>query len=93
MNALDVDRIHDPSNAGDFLRRFETHWIFGLQEVINEARCNVWGWQDASFRKEAMMSIVCLSTSMIPTFHSPKWCAAWKSINLSFEIQPRLLDV
>ena len=93
MNALDVDRIHDPSNAGDFLRRFETHWIFGLQEVIKEAQCKVWGLQNASFRKEAIMPIVCLSISMILAFHSQKWCAARRDVNFSFEIQPRLLDV
>ena len=93
VNTLDVDRIHDPFNAGNFLRRFKAYWIFGLREVINEAQCKVRRWQDALFCKEAIMLIVCLSISMILAFHSQKWCTARRDVNFSFEIQPRLLDI
>jgi hypothetical protein len=59
MNALDAERIPDPTTAGDFLRRFEEDeaWIFALQETFNEARAKVWGLQDSSFRKEAIIDV------------------------------------
>ena len=57
MNALDAERIPDPTTAGDFLRRFDETWIFALQETFNETRAKVWALQDASFRKEAIIDI------------------------------------
>ena len=57
MNALDAERIPDPTTAGDFLRRFDETWIFALQETINETRTKVWALQDDSFRKEAIIDI------------------------------------
>ena len=58
MNALDAERIPDPTTAGDFLRRFEDEtWIFALQETINETRAKVWALQDSSFGKEAIIDV------------------------------------
>ena len=57
MNALDAERIPDPTTAGDFLRRFDETWIFALQETFNETRTKIWALQDASFRKEAIIDI------------------------------------
>ncbi len=57
MNGLGAERIPDPTTAGDFLRRFDEDWIFGLQETINETRTKVWKLQDASFRKEAIIDV------------------------------------
>jgi hypothetical protein len=57
MNALDAERIPDPTTAGDFLRRFDETWIFALQETINETRTKVWALQDSSFRKEAVIDV------------------------------------
>jgi hypothetical protein len=57
MNALDAERIPDPTTAGDFLRRFDETWIFALQETINETRKKVWSLQNASFRKEAIIDV------------------------------------
>jgi hypothetical protein len=57
MNGLAAERIPDPTTAGDFLRRFDEDWIFGLQEVINEVRQKVWGLQGPSFRKEAVIDV------------------------------------
>ena len=57
MNALDAERIPDPTTAGDFLRRFDETWIFALQETFNETRAKVWALQDSSFRKEAVIDI------------------------------------
>jgi hypothetical protein len=56
-NALDADRIPDPTTAGDFLRRFNETWIFALQETFNEVRTKVWKLQDSSFRKEAIIDV------------------------------------
>ena len=58
MNALDADRIPDPTTAGDFLRRFnDDACIFALQETFNETRAKVWELQDTSFRKEAIIDV------------------------------------
>jgi hypothetical protein len=57
MNALDADRIPDPTTAGDFLRRFDETWIFALQETFNDIREKVWAKQNASFRKEAIIDV------------------------------------
>ena len=58
MNALDADRIPDPTTAGDFLRRFDDeNWIFGLQETINESRQKVWRLQNSSFREMAIIDV------------------------------------
>jgi hypothetical protein len=57
MNALDAERIPDPTTAGDFLRRFDEKCIFALQETINNARKKVWALQDASFHKEGIIDV------------------------------------
>src|SRR5512136_2094984 len=57
MNALDAERIPDPTTAGDFLRRFDETWIFALQETINETRKKIWALQEGSFRKEAIIDV------------------------------------
>ena len=57
MNALGADRIPDPTTAGDFLRRFDEDWIFGLQETFNETRRKVWNLQGAAFKKEAIIDV------------------------------------
>jgi len=57
MNGLEAERIPDPTTAGDFLRRFDEDWIFGLQETVNECRKKVWGLQNRSFRDEAIIDI------------------------------------
>jgi hypothetical protein len=57
MNALEADRIPDPTTAGDFLRRFDETWIFALQETFNNIREKVWALQNASFRKEAVIDV------------------------------------
>ena len=57
MNALEADRIPDPTTAGDFLRRFDETWIFALQETFNDIRAKVWELQNSSFRKEAIIDV------------------------------------
>lgn len=57
MDGLGAERIPDPTTAGDFLRRFSRYDIVELQETFNDARKKVWGLQDPSFRKEAILDV------------------------------------
>lgn len=58
LDALDTDRIPDPTTAGDFCRRFvSTSHIEQLQEAIDEARLKVWGKQPARFRQQAVIDM------------------------------------
>ena len=42
LNALDAERIPDPTTSGDFLRRFKEDDIHTLMDIINESRQKVW---------------------------------------------------
>ncbi len=42
LDALDAQRIPDPTTAGDFCRRFEASDVIGLMDAINETRLRVW---------------------------------------------------
>lgn len=56
LDALDAQRIPDPTTEGDFCRRFETsEQVETLMEAINEARLNVWRQQPATFFEEAVI--------------------------------------
>lgn len=56
LDALDAQRIPDPTTAGDFCRRFKTtEQIDGLMDAINEARLNVWKRQPEEFFDEAVI--------------------------------------
>ena len=53
LNALDADRIPDPTTAGDFCRRFNEHHVQTLHEAIDAARLNVWARQSREFFQTA----------------------------------------
>jgi len=56
LDMLGVDRIPDPTTAGDFCRRFGTKLaIDALQTAINESRLRVWRRQPASFFEQAIV--------------------------------------
>jgi hypothetical protein len=56
LDMLGVDRIPDPTTAGDFCRRFEsTADIDALQDAVNESRLRVWQRQPASFFEQAIV--------------------------------------
>ena len=57
LNALNAQRIPDPTTAGDFTRRFQESDIQELQECINRARQNAWEVQPKGFLKEAFIDI------------------------------------
>ena len=55
LDALGARRIPDPTTAGDFCRRFDTHKINTLQEIFNATRLKVWRQQPKSFFDEAII--------------------------------------
>ena len=55
LDALETDRIPDPTTAGDFCRRFTPHHIDALLDAANEARLNVWKQQPETFFEEAFI--------------------------------------
>ena len=55
LEAVNADRIPDPTTAGDFCRRFEAEDVETLQEVINEVRLKVWNQQGPECFDEAVI--------------------------------------
>lgn len=53
LDALGVQRIPDPTTAGDFCRRFRAADIGYLQDAIDEARLKVWARQSDDFFRQA----------------------------------------
>jgi Transposase DDE domain group 1 len=49
LNALDAQRVPDPTTAGDFCRRFGLGDVLDLMDAINQARLRVWAQQSAAF--------------------------------------------
>ena len=49
LNALDAQRIPDPTTAGDFCRRFTEESINTLQDVYDDVRVGVWSQQPSTF--------------------------------------------
>ena len=57
LNALDAERVPDPTTAGDFCRRFTVEDIHTLMDAINEVRIKVWKQQPDSFFEEAIIDV------------------------------------
>jgi hypothetical protein len=55
LDALNAERIPDPTTAGDFCRRFTEADIEALQTAINATRVRVWRAQPADFFGEAFI--------------------------------------
>jgi hypothetical protein len=55
LNALDAQRVPDPTTAGDFCRRFALGDVLDLMDAINQARLRVWTQQPAPFFEEAVI--------------------------------------
>src|SRR5262245_11151799 len=47
LNALDAQRVPDPTTAGDFCRRFGLADVLALMDAINRPRLRVWARQPA----------------------------------------------
>ena len=57
LNALDADRIPDPTTAGDFTRRFDPYKIEVLLDCINQSRQRVWKKRGKKLIKDALIDI------------------------------------
>lgn len=55
LDALDAQRIPDPTTAGDFCRRFKAEDIDCLQDTFDEARIRVWQQQPDAFFERATL--------------------------------------
>ena len=55
LNALGVQRIPDPTTAGDFCRRFTGNDVEILMDTINHVRLDVWKQQPQEFFNEAVI--------------------------------------
>ncbi len=55
LDAVNANRIPDPTTAGDFCRRFSAVHVEILQDVINQIRLSVWARQGPEFFTEALI--------------------------------------
>jgi hypothetical protein len=56
LDALEAERIPDPTTAGDFCRRFTCEAdVLDLMNAINESRLRVWAQQPDEFRDQAIL--------------------------------------
>ncbi len=55
LDAVNADRIPDPTTAGDFCRRFGAEHVEALQDAINDIRLQVWRQQEREFFAEAVI--------------------------------------
>jgi hypothetical protein len=64
LDALGVERLPDPTTAGDFCRRFAPESIDQLFAAVDEVRRKVWARQPASFFDRATID---MDGTMVPT--------------------------
>jgi hypothetical protein len=57
LDALDAQRIPDPTTAGDFLRRFSEADVKLLLEILNDRRLRVWQQQPRAFFDTAILEV------------------------------------
>ena len=57
LNALDAQRIPDPTTAGDFCRRFRRCDVLDLMDAINRTRKRVWAQQPVEFFDQALIDV------------------------------------
>jgi len=57
LDALDAERIPDPTTAGDFCRRFAEGDIRNLLQAADDARLNVWARQPDEFFRRATIDM------------------------------------
>jgi Transposase DDE domain group 1 len=55
LNALDAERIPDPTTAGDFSRRFQEPHIDALHQAYDDTRLKVWRRQPTDFFTRAQI--------------------------------------
>ena len=57
LDALDAQRIPDPTTAGDFCRRFNADSVNALQDIFDDVRIGVWRRQPDSFFAQAVIDV------------------------------------
>ena len=57
LNALDAQRIPDPTTAGDFCRRFLRCDVLDLMDAVNRTRKRVWAQQPVEFFDQALIDV------------------------------------
>ena len=57
LDALGTERIHDPTTAGDFSRRFDEGDIRSLMRAADDARLSVWAKQPKKFFDRATIDL------------------------------------
>ena len=57
LNALDAQRIPDPTTADDFCRRFLRCDVLDLMDAINRTRKRVWAQQPVEFFDQAIIDV------------------------------------
>lgn len=78
MDALGVERIPDPTTAGDFTRRFAAEDVVGLMDAANCIRPKMWKKRlRRSERKEAIIDV--------DGTHAPTWGECKEGIGLSYD--------
>ena len=57
LNALDAQRIPDPTTAGDFCRRFLRCDVLDLMDAVNRTRKRIWAQQPVEFFDQALIDV------------------------------------
>lgn len=77
LEALGVERVPDPTTAGDFLRRFDQDALLGLTQAMNDVRRRVWAHLP---RRERALGIIDVDGTIAPTLGECK-----QGIGLSYK--------
>jgi hypothetical protein len=80
MDGVGVERIPDPTTAGDFTRRFSKEDVVDLMEAINSIRPKL--WKKRLPRRERDEAIIDADGT-----HAPTWGECKEGIGLSYEGQ------
>ena len=102
LDALDTQRIPDPTTAGDFCRRFGATDVESLQQALNDVRVKVWrehARADPSFFDEAIIEA---DGTLAPTWgeckagmdisHTGTWGYHPLIVSLANTAEPLFLD-
>jgi hypothetical protein len=99
MDGLGVERIPDPTTAGDFTRRFSEEDVVELMEAINSIRPKL--WKKRLHRSERKQAIVDVDGTHAPTCgeckegiglsYDGKWCYHPLLISLANTMEPLYL--
>ena len=87
MDGLGVERIPDPTTAGDFTRRFCEEDVFGLTDAVNVIRPKI--WKKRLRRSERREAIIDVDGTHAPTWGECKegiWTTFFVSLLFRFDM-------